>query len=46
MTLNIYSQVLPSMQVDAADAMDELIPPIEVGEELNKLKEVTQQYGG
>jgi len=37
MTLNTYSHVLPSMQEEAAEKMDELLKPIEVTEELHKL---------
>ena len=44
MTLNTYSHVLPSMQEDAAEKMDELITPIDVGNEFKKLKEVSIPY--
>jgi integrase len=44
MTLNTYSHVLPSMQEEAADKMDELLKPIEVSEELKKLAEPQQKY--
>jgi integrase len=38
MTLDIYSHVLPSMQVEAAEKMDELLLPIDVTEELAGVK--------
>jgi integrase len=44
MTLNTYSHVLPSMQEEAAEKMDELLKPIEVSEELKKLAEPKQEY--
>jgi integrase len=44
MTLNTYSHVLPSMQEDAAEKMDELITPINVGNEFKKLQEVSLPY--
>jgi hypothetical protein len=44
MTLNIFSHVLPSMQGDAAEKLDELIIPIEGGIEIKKLKEAKQLY--
>jgi integrase len=37
MTLNTYSHVIPSMQEDAADKMDEIISPINVSNEFKKL---------
>ena len=39
MTLNIYSHVLPSMQEEAAEKLDELLRPIEVGNEFKKIDE-------
>ena len=44
MTLNTYSHVLPSMQEEAADKMDELLKPIEVSEEIKSLKESKPLY--
>jgi len=44
MTLDIYSHVLPSMQEDVADKMDEMFTPLEVGDEPKKLKETSQSY--
>jgi hypothetical protein len=40
MTLNIYSHVLPSMQEDAAEKLDELLIPIEVSNEIKRVSEV------
>jgi integrase len=37
MTLNTYSHVLPSMQEEAADKLDELVTMVEVGVELPKV---------
>lgn len=39
MTLDIYSRVLPSMQAEAAEKMDELLLPIDVTEELASINE-------
>jgi integrase len=36
LTLNTYSHVLPSMQEEAAEKMDEILVPIEVSNDLNK----------
>jgi integrase len=44
LTLNTYSHVLPSMQEEAAEKMDELLKPIEVSEELKKLGEPKKEY--
>lgn len=44
MTLNIYSHVLPAMQGDAVEKLDELLIPIEGGIEMKKLKEAKQLY--
>lgn len=44
LTLNTYSHVLPSMQVEAAEKMDELLTLIEVGDELKKIKESEYKY--
>jgi len=39
MTLNIYSHVLPSMQAEAAEKMDEILLPIEVSSEYKNIKD-------
>ena len=39
MTLNTYSHVLPGMQDEAAGKLDELLTPINVNNELQKLRE-------
>jgi len=39
MTLNTYFHVLPGMQDDVAEKLDELLTPINVSEEINKLSE-------
>ena len=44
MTLNTYSHVLPSMQEEAAEKLDELLTPIEVSKEIKQLREVDQVY--
>jgi len=44
MTLNTYSHVLPSMQAEAAEKLDELLTPIEVGNEIKHLREAEQLY--
>ena len=44
LTLNTYSHVLPSMQEEAAEKMDEILVPIEVSETLNKVKEQAASY--
>ena len=44
LTLNIYSHVLPSMQEEAAEKMDELLAPIDISEELKKIEEQTAKY--
>ncbi|MFC2064284.1 tyrosine-type recombinase/integrase [Chloroflexota bacterium] len=46
LTLNTYSHVLPSMQEEAAEKMDEILVPIEVTEALNKVKENSTIYEG
>jgi len=38
LTLNTYSHVLPSMQEEAAQKMDELFTLTEVSDELSKIK--------
>ncbi len=40
MTLNIYSHVLPSRQEEAAQKLDEIITPIDMSDELKKLKKM------
>lgn len=44
LTLNTYSHVLPSMQEEAAEKMDEILVPIEVTEALNKVKEQSPSF--
>lgn len=44
LTLNTYSHVLPSMQEEAADKLDELLTPIDVGEEIRRIKESQVAY--
>jgi len=44
LTLNTYSHVLPSMQEEAAEKMDELLTLFEVSDELNKIKESGSIY--
>jgi integrase len=44
MTLNIYSHVLPSMQEEAAEKLDELLTPIEVSNEIKHLREAEHLY--
>ena len=44
LTLNTYSHVLPSMQEEAADKMDELLTPIEVTGEIKKVEEQLAHY--
>jgi integrase len=44
MTMNIYSHVLPSMQEEAAEKLDELLTPIEVSTEIRRLREAEQLY--
>jgi integrase len=39
LTLNTYSHVLPAMQEEAAEKMDELLTPIEVSEEIKRVGE-------
>lgn len=44
LTLNTYSHVLPSMQEEAAEKMDELLTPIEISKELrNKSQNVKKR---
>ncbi len=44
MTLNTYSHVLPSMQEEAAEKLEELLTPIEVSKEIKQLREAEQLY--
>jgi len=44
LTLNTYSHLLPSMQEETAEKMDEILIPIEVSEELKKVKEPSASY--
>ncbi len=44
LTLNTYSHVLPSMQEEAAEKMDEILVPIDVGKELKKIGETRAGY--
>ena len=44
MTLNPYSHVLPSMQKEAAEKLDELLYPIEVGDEIKRLREAERLF--
>lgn len=43
-TLNIYSHVLPSMQEEAAEKVDEVLKPIDVSNEFNKINEEKRSY--
>ena len=44
MTLKIYSHVLPTMQEEAAEKLNQLLTPIEVSSELKKMEEVQTVY--
>ena len=44
MTLNTYSHVLPSMQDEAAEKLDELLTPINISSEIKKLSERTPSF--
>ncbi len=44
LTLNTYSNVLPSMQAEAVEKLDEILVPIEVGEEYMKISEEHSHY--
>jgi integrase len=46
LTLNCYSHVLPGIQDQAAEQIDELLVPIDVGDELRKLGEVKSPGAG
>jgi hypothetical protein len=44
MTLNTYSHVLPAMQADAAEQLNELLTPIDVGDEIKRLGDKRALY--
>jgi len=44
LTLNTYSHVLPSMQEEVAEKMDELLTLTDVSDELNRIKEPKKEY--
>lgn len=44
LTLNTYSHVLPSMQEDVAEKLDELLTPIDVSGEMRQIKETVTAY--
>ncbi|MCX6083291.1 MAG: site-specific integrase [Chloroflexi bacterium] len=44
LTLNTYSHVLPSMQDEAAEKMDEMLNIIDVSKELKKVKDAQPSY--
>jgi hypothetical protein len=44
LTLDTYSHVLPSMQEEAAEKMDEILVPIDVSNEIKKVSEPTPTY--
>jgi integrase len=46
LTLNTYSHVLPSMQEEAAEKMDEILVPIEVSATLKRVKEPSPSFAG
>jgi len=43
LTLNTYSHVLPPMQEEAAEKMDDLFTLTDVSEELNKIKKIEEK---
>jgi integrase len=43
-TLNLYSHVLPGMQEDAAEKLDELISSVDISDEIKKISEKTEIY--
>lgn len=43
LTLNTYSHVLPSMQAEAAEKMDDLFTLTDVSEELNRIKKTEKK---
>lgn len=46
LTLNTFSHVLPSIQKEAAEKMDEILVPIEISAVLNKIKKPSPPHGG
>jgi hypothetical protein len=44
LTLNTYSHVLPSVQEEAADKLDELLMLVDVSNDLNKVKDFQGIY--
>jgi len=44
LTLNTYSHVIPTMQEEAAEKMDEILAPIEVSDELKKIGEPISSF--
>ena len=46
LTLNTYSHVLPPMQEEAAEKMDEILVPIVVTVALKKTEKPSPSYGG
>ena len=45
-TLNLYSHVLPGMQEDASEKLDELMSPIDISDEIKKISENPKIYTG
>jgi integrase len=45
-TLNLYSHVLPGMQEDASEKLDELMSPIDISDEIKKISENPNIYTG
>ena len=44
LTLNTYSHVMPSMQEEAAEKLDELLVPIDVSSQVKKVSETPRVY--
>jgi hypothetical protein len=44
MTLNTYSHVIPNMQADAAEKLDELFASVDVSDEIKRLSETRRNY--
>jgi integrase len=44
LTLNTYSHVLPAMQEDAAEKLDNLLMPIDVSDEIKRIGEASRMY--
>jgi integrase len=44
MTLNTYSHVLPSMQEEAAEKLDEILVPMDISDEIKKIGEQQPTY--